>query len=33
MVQDQGWSAGTYRIWVGSHIQGQRYDYSLTVGP
>lgn len=32
-VQDQGWSAGTYRIWVGSHHQGQRYNYSLTVSP
>jgi hypothetical protein len=32
-VQDQGWSAGTYRIWVGSHNQGQRYNYSLTVSP
>ena len=32
-VQDQGWSAGTYRIWVGSHNQGQRYNYSLTVTP
>jgi hypothetical protein len=32
-VQDQGWSAGTYKIWVGSHSQGQTYDYSLSVGP
>ncbi len=32
-VQDQGWSAGTYRIWVGSHNQGQRYNYSLVVNP
>jgi hypothetical protein len=30
-IQDEGWSTGTYLIWVGSHNQGQRYDYSLTV--
>lgn len=33
LIQDQGWSAGTYRIWVGSHNQGQRYSYSLNVSP
>ncbi len=32
-IQDQNWSAGTYRIWVGSHHQGQRYDYTLSVSP
>ncbi|MFQ4139330.1 hypothetical protein PGN35_023740 [Nodosilinea sp. PGN35] len=32
-VQDQSWSAGTYSIWVGSHQQGQRYNYSLTANP
>lgn len=32
-VQDQAWAAGTYRIYVGSHNHGQRYNYSLTVGP
>ncbi|MGB3202620.1 MAG: hypothetical protein WBA99_17065 [Nodosilinea sp.] len=32
-IQDQNWSAGTYRIWVGSHNQGQRYSYSLSVSP
>jgi hypothetical protein len=30
-LHDEGWAAGTYRIWVGSHNQGQRYDYSLIV--
>ncbi|PSN14136.1 hypothetical protein C7293_12930 [filamentous cyanobacterium CCT1] len=33
LIQDQSWSAGTYRIWVGSHNQGQRYSYSLSVSP
>ncbi|WP_026072901.1 hypothetical protein [Nodosilinea nodulosa] len=33
LIQDQGWAAGTYRIWVGSHSQGQRYSYSLSVSP
>lgn len=33
LVQDQNWSAGTYSIWVGSHQQGQRYNYSLTAAP
>ncbi|HIK45311.1 MAG TPA: hypothetical protein IGR64_10550 [Leptolyngbyaceae cyanobacterium M65_K2018_010] len=32
-VQGQNWSAGIYRIWVGSHHQGQRYSYTLIVGP
>jgi hypothetical protein len=32
-IQDQSWPAGTYRIWVGSHNQGQRYSYSLSVSP
>lgn len=30
-VSGDGWQAGTYRIWVGSHDQGQRLDYTLTV--
>lgn len=30
-VTGDNWRAGTYRIWVGSHNQGQRFDYSLTV--
>ncbi len=33
MVQDQNWSAGTYRIWVGSHHRGQRHNYTLSVSP
>lgn len=32
-IQDQNWSAGTYRIWVGAHDQGQRYNYTLSVSP
>ncbi len=32
-ISDQGWAAGTYRIWVGSHHQGQRYNYSIHVAP
>lgn len=32
-IQDQNWSAGTYSVWVGSHQQGQRYNYSLTATP
>lgn len=32
-LEDQGWAAGTYRIWVGSHNQGPRYSYVLTVSP
>ncbi|WP_204138194.1 hypothetical protein [Halomicronema sp. CCY15110] len=30
-VTDTNWQAGTYRIWVGAHEQGQRFSYSLTV--
>jgi hypothetical protein len=30
-VTDSNWQAGTYRIWVGAHEQGQRFSYSLTV--
>jgi hypothetical protein len=30
-VVDSNWQAGTYRIWVGAHEQGQRFSYSLTV--
>lgn len=33
IIQDSSWSAGTYRIWVGSHNQGQRYSYSLSTRP
>jgi hypothetical protein len=32
MVRDGGWRAGTYRVWVGTHDQGQRHNYTLTVG-
>lgn len=32
-IQEQNWPAGTYRVWVGAHSQGQRYSYSLTVSP
>lgn len=32
VVQDGSWAAGTYRIWVGTHDQGQRHDYTLNVG-
>lgn len=32
-VADDNWSAGTYRIWVGAHHQGQRYNYSVNVTP
>lgn len=31
LVQDSGWAAGTYRVWVGTHDQGQRYNYTLNV--
>jgi hypothetical protein len=31
LVQDGAWPAGTYRIWVGAHEQGQRHSYTLTV--
>ncbi len=30
-VAGSDWSAGAYRVWVGSHDQGQRFDYTLTV--
>jgi len=30
-VTDTNWQAGTYRIWVGAHEQGQRFSYSLIV--
>lgn len=30
-VQGSNWSAGTYRIWVGSFESGQRLDYTITV--
>lgn len=32
MLQDNNWSAGTYEVWVGAHNQGQRYNYTLSVG-
>jgi len=32
-VVDGDWQAGTYRIWVGSHHQNQRYEYTITVSP
>ncbi len=32
-IQAQDLPAGTYRLWVGSHNQGQRLNYSLLVGP
>jgi hypothetical protein len=32
-IQDQDWAPGTYLIWVGSHQQGQRYSYALTIRP
>lgn len=32
-VQDQNWPAGTYSVWVGSHQQGQRYNYALSATP
>ncbi|MEM1280428.1 MAG: hypothetical protein AAF827_15985 [Cyanobacteria bacterium P01_D01_bin.6] len=30
-VSETNWQAGSYRIWVGAHNQGQRFSYSLTV--
>ncbi|MEL6382354.1 MAG: hypothetical protein AAFQ89_07760 [Cyanobacteria bacterium J06626_18] len=30
-VSGSNWAAGAYRVWVGSHDQGQRFDYTLTV--
>jgi len=32
-LADDNWVAGTYRIWVGAHHQGQRYNYSINVAP
>ncbi|NJL46447.1 MAG: hypothetical protein HC929_01630 [Leptolyngbyaceae cyanobacterium SM2_5_2] len=32
-IQDGDWAPGTYSIWVGAHIQGQRHPYSLIIGP
>lgn len=32
-IQAQNLPAGTYRLWVGSHNQGQRITYSLTANP
>lgn len=32
-IQAQNLPAGTYQIWVGSHSQGQRLNYSLTANP
>lgn len=31
MVTGEDWGAGTYRIWVGAHGQGERFSYTLTV--
>jgi hypothetical protein len=28
-ISDNNWAAGTYRVWVGTHNQGQRYGYTL----
>lgn len=30
-VSGNNWQAGAYRVWVGAHDQGQRFDYTLTV--
>jgi hypothetical protein len=30
-IQDTGWQAGTYRVWVGAFESGVRHDYTLTV--
>jgi hypothetical protein len=30
-VARTGVKAGTYRVWVGSHTQGQRFNYTLSV--
>lgn len=30
-IQDEGWSAGTYRIWVGTHQQGQQRNYTISI--
>ena len=29
-VTHENWQAGTYRIWVGAHEQGERFSYTLT---
>lgn len=29
-ISDNNWSAGTYRVWVGTHDQGERFSYTLT---
>jgi hypothetical protein len=29
-ISDDNWSAGTYRVWVGTHNQGERFSYTLT---
>ncbi len=30
-VQDSGWAAGTYKIWVGAIESGQQVNYTLSV--
>lgn len=30
-ISHDNWRAGTYRIWVGAHDQGQRFSYTLSV--
>lgn len=30
-IVDQGWGAGTYKIWVGTHTRGQQYNYRLSI--
>lgn len=30
-VRDTNWSAGTYKVWVGTFEPGQRLNYTLTV--
>ncbi len=32
-VTDSNWRAGTYRVWVGAHNQGQRFSYTLIAEP
>ncbi len=32
-VSDRNWPAGTYRVWVGAHGQGQRFSYTLHATP
>ncbi|MEB3268979.1 MAG: hypothetical protein VKJ09_10610 [Leptolyngbya sp.] len=29
-ISDENWPAGTYRVWVGTHNQGQRHSYTLS---